>query len=144
MKFYTSEKEEVLQAVKATEEGMTVAEAEKRLEENGKNKLKEGEKVTYFQRFVAQLKDPMIIILIVAAVISGITAAYEHEGFADVIIIMVVVLVNAILGVYQESKAEKAIEALQEMAAATSKVLRGGHIVSVKSEDIVVGDVIIL
>ena len=144
MKFYTSEKEEVLQAVKATEQGMTVAEAEKRLEENGKNKLKEGEKVTYFQRFVAQLKDPMIIILIVAAVISGITAAYEHEGFADVIIIMVVVLVNAILGVYQESKAEKAIEALQEMAAATSKVLRDGHIVSVKSEDIVVGDVIIL
>ncbi len=144
MKFYTSEKEEVLQAVKATEQGMTVAEAEKRLEENGKNKLKEGEKVTYFQRFVAQLKDPMIIILIVAAVISGITAAYENEGFADVIIIMVVVLVNAILGVYQESKAEKAIEALQEMAAATSKVLRDGHIVSVKSEDIVVGDVIIL
>ncbi|MGB4657547.1 MAG: cation-translocating P-type ATPase, partial [Mobilitalea sp.] len=114
------------------------------LVENGKNKLVEGKKITTLERFLAQLKDPMIIILIVAAVISGVTASYSGEGFADVIIIMIVVIINAVLGVYQESKAEKAIEALQEMAASTSKVLRDGQMVSVRSEDIVVGDIIIL
>ena len=88
----------------------------------------------------------MIIILIVAAVISAVTAAVggEGEGYADVIIIMVVVIINAVLGVYQESKAEKAIEALQEIAAATSNVIRDGKVVTIKSEDIVVGDVIVL
>ena len=88
----------------------------------------------------------MIIILIVAAVISAVTATVggEGEGYADVIIIMVVVIINAVLGVYQESKAEKAIEALQEIAAATSKVIRYGKIVTVKSEDIVVGDIVVL
>ena len=86
----------------------------------------------------------MIIILIVAALISGVTSFYSGEGFTDVIIILAVVIINAVLGVYQESKAEKAIEALQEMAAATSKVLRDGKMISVKSEDLVVGDVVIL
>ena len=91
-----------------------------------------------------QLADPMLIILMVAAAISGVTSAYSGEGFTDVIIIGVVVLINAILGVYQESKAEQAIAALQEMAAATSKVLRDGQIVSIKSEELVVGDVVLL
>ena len=70
----------------------------------------------------------MIIVLIAAAAVSGITSYYAGENFADVIIIMAVVVINAILGMYQESKAEKAIEALQEMAAATSKVLRDGKV----------------
>ena len=86
----------------------------------------------------------MIIILIVAAVISGITSFYSGESFADVIIIMIVVVINAVLGVVQESKAEKAIAALQEIAAATSKVLRDGHQITVRSEELVPGDVIIL
>lgn len=86
----------------------------------------------------------MIIILLVAAAISGITAAYEGESFADVFIILIVVLINAVLGVYQESKAEKAIEALQEMTAATSKVLRDGKMLVLKSEELVPGDVVIL
>ena len=144
MKYYSEEKEQVLKAVNSSENGLTSSEVEKRLSENGKNKIEEGKKVSTAQRLLAQMKDPMIIILIVAAVISGVTAAYSHEGFADVIIIMLVVVINAILGVYQESKAEKAIEALQQMAAATSKVLRDGQITIVKSEDIVVGDVVIL
>jgi Ca2+-transporting ATPase len=144
MKFYCTEKEDVLKAVNSNENGLTSSESQKRLVENGKNKLKEGKKVSTLERFISQLKDPMIIILIAAAIISGITAVYSGEGFSDVIIIMIVVIINAVLGVYQESKAEKAIEALQQMAAATSKVLRDGHIVSVKSEDIVVGDVVIL
>ena len=86
----------------------------------------------------------MIIILLVAALVSGITAAYSGESFADVFIILIVVVINAVLGVYQESKAEKAIEALQEMTAATSKVLRDGKMVLLKSEELVPGDVVIL
>ena len=95
-------------------------------------------------RFLKELADPMILILIAAAVISGVTAVYAGESFADVIIIMIVVLINAVLGVVQESKAEKAIAALQEITAATSKVIRDGHQVTVKSEELVPGDIIVL
>ena len=144
MRYYSMEVDEVLKKVNSHKQGLSMVEANKRLEENGKNKLVEGKKISVLQRFISQLKDPMIVILIAAAVISGITAAYSKEGFADVIIIMLVVVINAVLGVYQESKAEKAIEALQQMAAATSKVLRDGKITIVKSEDIAVGDVILL
>ena len=86
----------------------------------------------------------MIIILIAAAVISAITSVLQKEFPSDVIIIMFVVIVNAILGVYQESKAEKAIEALQKMAAATTKVLRDGKVCEIPSEDLTVGDVVLL
>ncbi|MBQ4556324.1 MAG: calcium-translocating P-type ATPase, PMCA-type [Clostridia bacterium] len=144
MKFYTESKEAVLEKVGSTEQGLSSAEAEKRLAENGKNKLKEAKKESLFKRFMKQLADPMIIILLVAAAISGVTAAIEHESPIDVFIILFVVIMNAVLGVYQESKAEKAIEALQEMSAATSKVLRDGKVTIVKSEDLVVGDVVLL
>ncbi|BFJ84298.1 cation-translocating P-type ATPase [Ruthenibacterium sp. TH_2024_36131] len=144
MKFYCEETSAVLQELDSTAEGLSSQEAARRAEQYGPNKLKEGKKITLFQRFVQQLCDPMIIILLVAAAISGITAAYEGESFADVFIILIVVLINAVLGVYQESKAEKAIEALQEMTAATSKVLRDGKMVVLKSEELVPGDVVIL
>ena len=144
MKYYCSEISDVLSAVSSFHEGLSAAEAEKRLAENGRNKLDEGKKDSLIKRFFQQMADPMIIILIAAAVISALTSKYSGEGFADVIIIMFVVIVNAILGVYQENKAEKALEALQEMSAATSKVLRNGKITVVKSEELVVGDVIIL
>ena len=146
MKEYLRSKEDVLNEVGSNTLGLTSSQANERLEKNGKNKLAEGKKDSLLKRFLFQLADPMIIILIVAAVISAVTAAVggENEGYADVIIIMFVVLVNAILGVYQESKAEKAIEALQEIAAATSKVIRDGKLITVKSEDIVVGDVVVL
>lgn len=145
MKFYNESSEKVLSEVGSSEIGLTSSEAEKRLAENGKNKLAEGEKDSLFKRFLNELKDPMLIMLMVAALVSGITSVMQGHGeYADVIIIMIVVILNASLGVYQESKAEKAIEALQQMAAATSKVLRDGKIVSLKSEDIVVGDIILL
>ena len=144
MKYYCSEVDDVLTETHSTRDGLTAAEAAKRLAENGKNKLAEGKKDPLVKRFFAQMADPMIIMLIVAAVISAVTSRYSGEGFADVIIIMFVVIVNAALGVYQENKAEKALEALQEMSSAMSKVLRDGHIVTVKSEDLVVGDVVIL
>ena len=144
MKFYCEDIEKVLAETGAAREGLSSAEAEKRLAANGKNKLAEGKKEGIIKKFLKELADPMIIILLAAAAVSGVLAVVEGEGFADVIIILAVVIINAVLGVYQESKAEKAIEALQEMSAATSKVLRDGKIQSVRSEDIVVGDIVLL
>lgn len=144
MKHYLSTPEEVFKETSSSEKGLTSEQAQKRLEENGKNRLEEGKKKSVIRRLLEQFADPMIIILIVAAAISGITAAFEGGFPSDVIIILFVVILNAILGVVQESKAEKAIEALQEMAAATSKVERDGKVMHIKSEDLVVGDVIIL
>ena len=147
MKHYLHEVNDVFAEVKSSEQGLTSAEAEKRLQENGKNKLAEAKKASMLSRFIDQLKDPMIIILLVAAVISAVTEMIEAGGFVtptDSIIILVVVLINAVLGVVQESKAEKAVEALQKMSAATTKVLRDGKVETVKSEDLVVGDVILL
>ncbi|MBO5353644.1 MAG: cation-translocating P-type ATPase [Lachnospiraceae bacterium] len=144
LKFYCEEIEKVLMETRTSEKGLSSSEAEKRLAENGKNKLAEAKKDSLLKRFFHQMTDPMIIILLAAAAISGVLAVAEGESFADVIIILAVVIINAVLGVYQESKAEKAIEALQEMSAATSKVLRDGKITSVRSEDLVVGDVVLL
>lgn len=144
MREYLQSYEEVLKVQSSGENGLSANEAETRLEKHGKNKLKEGKKTPLWKRFLSELSDPMIIILIVAAVISGITAAFNNESFADVFIIMAVVIINAVLGVVQESKAEQAIAALQEMAAATSKVIRDGRIITLKSEDLVPGDVVVL
>ncbi len=145
MKHYLCTAEEVFEEVSSTQSGLTTAEAEARLERNGKNKLQEAKKTPLIVKFFQQLLDPMIIILIVAAVISLVTTLVSDENeYADFIIIMVVVLLNALLGVIQESKAENAIAALQEMTAATCKVLRDGQITIVKSQDVVVGDVILL
>ncbi len=144
MKEYLSSCEEVLAEQKSSPEGLASDEAGLRLSKYGKNELEKGKKDSIVKRFLKELSDPMIIILIVAAVISGITAFYEGESFADVIIIMAVVIINAVLGVFQESKAEAAIEALQEIAAATSKVLRDGKMVTLKSTDLVPGDIVVL
>lgn len=144
MRYYCENKEKVLQELGSSESGLSAREAQNRLEKNGKNKLEAAKGKPLIRRFFDQLADPMIIILLAAAAISGILAFIEGDSFADVVIILAVVLVNAVLGVYQESKAEKAIEALQEMSAATSRVLRDGNIQVVRSEDIVAGDVILL
>lgn len=144
MREYLESAEEILRGQNASENGLTAGEAAKRMEEHGPNKLVEAKKVSLARRFLNQLADPMIIVLIAAAVVSGITAVYSGESFTDVIIIMVVVIINAVLGVVQESKAEKAIAALQEIAAATSKVLRDGHQVTIHSQDLVPGDIVIL
>ncbi len=150
MKEYLKEQSEVLTEKQTTENGLSAAEAERRLAENGKNKLAEGKKESMLHRFFKQLAEPMTIILIVAAAVSAGLEIYEgisHGAWAfptDVVIILAVVLINAILGVVQESKAEQAIEALQQIAAATSKVIRDGKQFTVKSEDLVVGDIIVL
>lgn len=144
MKYYLESSSEVFGEVKSTENGLTSEQARRRSAETGENKLAEGKKTPLILRFLSQFADPMIIILIAAAVISAITSVLQKEFPSDVIIIMFVVIVNAILGVYQESKAEKAIEALQKMAAATTKVLRDGKVCEIPSEDLTVGDVVLL
>lgn len=147
MKHYLHSSEEVFTHVASSENGLAESEAQARLEKNGKNKLEEGKKKTMFKRVIEQLSDPMIIILIIAAIVSAVTEWFEAKGFVfptDTVIILVVVVINTVLGVLQESKAEAAIEALQEMSAATSKVYREGKMVNVRSEDLVVGDVVIL
>ena len=147
MNYCLSQVDDVLQELKTSKDGLTSQEAAKRLEQNGKNKLAEAKKDSLLKRFFDQMKDPMIIILLVAAAVSAVTDIIEKGHMVvptDSLIILFVVIVNAVLGVVQESKAEKAIEALQEMSAATTKTLRDGKVVSVRSEDLVVGDVIVL
>ena len=144
MKEYLESSERVLESLSSGSEGLSDEEAAKRLEENGRNKLREEKKVSLLSRFLAELADPMIIILLAAAAISAVTSFYARETPYDVFIILIVVLINAVLGVVQESKAEKAVEALQTLSAATSKVLRGGRHMVVKSEELVTGDIVIL
>lgn len=144
MNYYLQDVKAAFEKIKSGQEGLSSNEAMERLEKNGKNRLEEGKKTSLAMRFLKQLIDPMTLILIVAAAISGATSFFANEPFTDVFIIMAVVVINSVLGVYQESKAEKAIEALQEMTSATSKVIRDGKVVSVKSEDLVVGDVVVL
>lgn len=149
MKYYLEEVDSVIKELNTTENGLSTAEAEKRLAENGKNKLKEAEKDSIVKRFFDQMKDPMIVILLVAALVNAVTDMFSTGTFkfavpTDTLIILFVVIVNAVLGVVQESKAEKAIEALQEMAASMTKTFRDGKLVQIKSEDLVVGDVIAL
>lgn len=144
MKEYLRETSDVLSELGTSDSGLSAEEARARLERDGKNRLAEGKKESLLHRFLGQFAEPMTIILLVAAVISAVLAVVEREFPADVIIIMAVVIINAVLGVLQESKAEKAIDALQEIAAATSKVIRNGHQSVIRSEELVVGDIILL
>ena len=141
---YRQSVEEVLEELKTTDKGLTQREAAARQEKYGPNKLKEVAKATALQRFFKQLKDPMLIILLAAAAVSAATDFIAGESFTESIIILVVVLLNAILGVIQESKAEAAIEALQTMTAAKCKVLRDEKTEVLESSNLVPGDVVIL
>ena len=141
---YLQSAEEVLCNQGSQRGGLTSQEAAARLEKHGPNRLQEAKKITNLQRFLQQLKDPMLLILMAAAAVSAVTSILSGEKLTEVIIILAVVLLNAVLGVVQESKAEAAIEALQTMTAATSKVLRDGKIVVLHSADLVPGDVVLL
>lgn len=139
MKNYQQSVSEAMRELQTTREGINNAEATSRIQKYGLNKLEEGKKKSMAARVWDQLKDPMILVLIAAAIISG-----AFGEIADMVIILVVVALNAVLGIVQESKAEKAIEALQRMAAPHSKVRREGVVLQVKSEEIIPGDVVLL
>ena len=141
---YLEDKETVLAESGSSMEGLTDEEAGARLAQDGPNKLREGRKESLIRKFVSELKDPMTIVLIIAAIVSAVTALYAGESLTDAVIILAVVLINACLGVYQESKAEAAIEALQQVAAATAKVIRGGHQKTIHADEVVRGDLLVL
>lgn len=135
---------EVFKVLKTGEDGLGSSEAKKILSTTGKNEFEKSKKKSFALRFFNQILDPMIIILLCAAVVSVIVAVANSESIADVFIILAVVIINAILGVYQECKAEKSIEALQEMTASTSVVIRDGKEKSILSSEIVPGDIVVL
>ena len=139
MKHYFTDIESIYQTLDTSEDGLDQSQAQLRLDQYGKNKLAEGKKKTLVKKFVEQLTDPMIIVLIGAAIISGAVGE-----IADAVIILTVVVLNAVLSVYQEGKAEKAIEELQKMTSPYSKLRRNGEVVKVKSEEIVPGDIVLL
>ncbi len=136
--FYSQTPEEVLKELDATAEGLSATEAKKRLSEYGENELEEGKKKSMVQKFFEQFKDLMILVLLVAAIISA-----PHEP-VDSIIILLVVIINAVMGVVQESKAEAAIEALRDMSTPNANVMRDGHALSIKSTELVPGDIVLL
>ena len=138
----TSEVEEFLETDMQT--GLTESEVKKRQEKYGLNELKEEKKKSIFVKFLEQFKDFMIIVLIIAAIVSGIVGVAEGEGITDSIIILIVVIANAIIGVAQESKAEKSLEALKKLSGHAAKVLRNGTVQVVPAKDLVRGDIVIL
>ena len=143
--YYKLSVDETLNELNAESAGLSSERAAERLAQYGPNKLKEAEKPGFWKRFLTQLKDPMLLILLAAAGVSALTGAIAGESeWAETIIILAVVLLNAVLGVLQESKAEAAIEALQTMTAATCKVLRDGKMAVLPSEALVPGDVVLL
>ncbi len=144
MKPYLENAETVLNEMGSSMQGLSDAEASQRLGKYGPNKLKEAKKESLLMKFLAEFRDPMTIVLIIAAGVSAVTAIYAGESLADTFIILLVVIINACLGVYQENKAEAAIEALQQIAAATAKVLRGGHQKTIPAEELVPGDIVVL
>ncbi len=143
-KYYLESPEEALAEAESRTEGLSDAEAAERLQKYGENRLKEAEKISNLQRFLEALKDPMLIMLMIAAAVSAVTNYISGESMAEVFIIIVVVLLNAILGVIQESKAEEAIEALQSMTQPSCKVIRNGQNCTVPSTSLVPGDIVVL
>ena len=144
--FFTSEVEEVIKELETSESGLTSTEAKARLEKNGKNALDEAAKRPMILRFFDQFKDLMIIVLLVAAVVSGILSIVQQE-YSELIdsgLILLIVVVNAIIGLVQEGKAEKSLEALKNMNKPFTKVVRDGNLEKISSEELVVGDLVVL
>lgn len=144
-KWYNKELKEVEELLETNiEKGLEQEEVSKRQEKYGLNELKAKKKKSLAQKFLEQFKDFSIIILIIAAIVSGVVGVVEGEGVTDTIIILIVVLVNAIIGVTQEAKAEKSLEALQKLTDHASKVIRNGAVTVVPAKELVPGDVVVL
>ena len=144
-KWFNQEIKEVEKKLQTNlEKGLTKEEVQKRKEKYGFNELTANKKKTLLQRFVDQFKDFSIIVLIIAAIVSGAVGIAEGEGITDTIIILIVVIVNAIIGVTQESKAEKSLEALQKLTDHASKVIRNGEIIVIPARELVPGDIVVL
>ena len=145
MNWFNKDVEEVSKTLNTDlEKGLSEEEAKKRQKENGYNELQEKKKKSLFVKFLEQFKDFMIIILIIAAIISGVVGQMQGEGFTDSIIILIVVILNAVIGVIQENKAEKSLEALKKMSSYSAKVMRDGKVTVIPSRELVPGDIVVL
>ena len=145
MEWYNKSKDEIKKELGVDlEKGLSSEQVKQNREKYGANELQQKKKKSLFVKFLEQFKDFMIIVLIVAAVVSGVVGVAEGEGITDTIIILIVVILNAIIGVVQENKAEKSLEALQKLSAHASKVLRNGKVEVVQSKELVPGDVVVL
>ena len=142
--YYRLSVEETFEKINTSLNGLTNEDALKKLEQNGYNKLIEGKKKTFLSRFIDQMKNVMIIILLIAAIVSLVIAKVENESYTDSIVIFAVVIINAILGVVQESRADAAIESLKKMSAPYIKVRRNGKIEMIKTEELVIGDIVLI
>lgn len=143
--FYSQTVDAVFEELGSKPEGLSDSEAKSRLTQYGANELEEGKKKSMLQKFLEQFKDLMILVLIAAAAISAMVPNAEgHREWVDAIIILAVVIINAVMGVIQEAKAEQAIEALREMSTPNANVLRNGHSVTVSSTELVPGDIVLL
>ena len=144
-KWYQQKVKEVENKLETNKEkGLTEKQVKERREKYGYNELKATKKKSIIQRFLDQFKDFSIIVLIIAAIVSGIVGVSQGEGFTDTIIILIVVIVNAIIGVAQESKAEKSLEALQKLSDHAAKVIREGNIKVIPAKELVPGDIVVL
>jgi len=140
VQFHSVEKEQVVEMLQSDgSKGLTEQQIEGRKDAFGKNELKEEKKKTLLQKFLEQFNNLMVIILMIAGAISGFM-----EEITDTIVILLVVVINAVLGVVQESKAEKALDALKKMSSPFAKIIRNGSVMQIKSEDIMVGDIVLL
>lgn len=142
--YHSFQKEETLKILESSENGLSSAQAAERLAKNGKNELEQAKKKTLLQKFFAQFKDVMIIVLIAAAIISAAIAIFQKE-YSELFeggIILIIVIINAVIGLVQENKAEAALEALKNMNKPFSKVIRDGELMQIRSEDIVTGDIV--
>ncbi len=148
MAYYLENREQVLRELHTSVEGLSAQEAAVRLQQNGKNLLQEEEKRSVWRKFLDSVTDPMILMLLGAALVQVIVTILETQGnftlgsFTDVFVILAVVIINAVMSLVQENKAEAAMAALMQMTAETSKVVRDGAVITVKSEDLVVGDIV--
>lgn len=144
-KWYQQKVKEVENKLETNKEkGLTEKQVKEKREKYGYNELKATKKKSIIQRFLDQFKDFSIIVLIIAAIVSGIVGVSQGEGFTDTIIILIVVIVNAIIGVAQESKAEKSLEALQKLSDHAAKVIREGNIKVIPAKELVPGDIVVL
>ncbi|MFB6265531.1 MAG: cation-transporting P-type ATPase, partial [Candidatus Nanohaloarchaea archaeon] len=144
--WHSKEEEEVLEEVGSSREGLSSEDAEKKLEEHGRNEIEKGEGVSPVKIFVNQFRDFLILLLVVAALVSlgiGLLPGHEPE-YVDAGLILLIVVANGVFGFVQDYRAEKAIEALKEMSTPEATVLRDGEKVAVDSSEVVPGDVIFL
>lgn len=144
-KWFNKEVDEVQKELEVNvENGLQTSQVKERQEKYGFNELEATKKETILQKFINQFKNFSIIILIIAAIVSGVVGVAQGEGITDTIIILIVVILNAVIGVVQENKAEKSLEALQKLSDHAAKVLRNGKMDVIPARELVPGDIVVL